>query len=851
MTFSFPTAAYLMLPLCAALVWTLRSRASRSLRSITAALLRLGACAALVAALAGPYEQRDLPADTLVAFLDVSSSITPQQGDSLLKRARSLAEKLGVPLSVVPFAKDIAPATIPVGAQDRYTSIRESWEKLNTGASNLAQIASFTAPSSLALLLSDGYETTGHIRESSFTPTLLRVFPVTAPGESSDQEITVSQLTAPLTVRAQKSVDIRTTLTNTRSQPQTGTLEITHGDRVVLSQSVTIPGGQDLSVVAQSDPALEGLRTIQATFSWRDTTGDHSSTRTIWLSGEKRDKVLLISGSPDDDRFMSQILRNQSYQLRSLTVGTPLDQGESLADFRALVLNNVAYADIPERVRTALASYVRGGGGLVTIGGNKSYGLGGYIGTSTEELLPVRLVQPHQEKKRLNVAVQLVLDKSRSMATDSRLEFAKAAAEEVVRNLADDDYIGVIGFDDVPFIALPVSPLAQVRDSAVSRISRLFPTSRTNLFPALDEARRGLARVNAGRKHVIVLTDGKLPDPGPYYFELLKQMRILGVTVSTVMVGNDADDGFLAQMAQAGGGAFYQTTDPSNLPKVFLSDVKVASGERTLKEEPDVAVRPGPDPLVSTNLSSFPTLRGFVETLQKDAAQTELVVSNLEGTYPLLASWKVGEGHVISFTSDANGRWSSNWMRWDRIQEFWSDIIESARRKIAAKEATVPFDMRSWVEGSEMVVDLSLFEDTGYKEVTASIKTPSGAIKKLAFSPISRGHYQARLPDAIAGTYRTTVSLGDATLPEVAWTLSGELFGERSFRKPNLSILSDIAERSGGKVDPSADEIRPLLRQATERSSLAHLFLITALVLLFAEFGIRALPSGAGLRPRR
>jgi hypothetical protein len=382
-----------------------------------------------------------------------------------------------------------------------------------------------------------------------------------------------------------------------------------------------------------------------------------------------------------------------------------------------------------------------------------------------------------------------------------------------------------------------------VRDSAVSRISRLFPTSRTNLFPALDEARRGLTRINAGRKHVIVLTDGKLPDPGSYYFELIKQMRLIGITVSTVMVGNDADDGFLAQMAQAGGGAFYQTTDPSNLPKVFLSDVKVASGERTLKEEPDLPVRPGPDPIVTTKLNSFPTLRGFVETLQKDKANTELVVSDLEGTYPLLASWKVGEGRVISFASDANGRWSSNWMRWDRIQEFWSDVVESARRKVVANEAHIPFDMRSWVEGSQMVVDLSLFEDSGYKEITASIKTPSGTIKKLSFSPISRGHYQARLDDAIAGTYRTTVSLGNASLPEVAWTLSGELFGERSFRKPNLAVLSDLAERSGGKVDPSPEEIKPLLRQARDRTSLAHLFLIAALVLLFAEFGVRALPN--------
>jgi uncharacterized membrane protein len=787
--------------------------------------------------------QRDLPAENLTAFIDLSSSITPQQGETLLQKARTIATSLKVPLTIVPFAKEIAQAAQPVGALDRYTSIRDSWEKLNQGATNLAHITSFPSQSSVALLLSDGYETAGEVHGASFAPSTLRLFPITALGESPNEGISISQLSAPLTVRTQKSVEIKTTITNTRSQPQIGTLEVTHGDRTIFSQKITVPAGQDLAVVTQSDPALEGLRTIQATFSWHDSSGDHTSTRTIWLSGEKRDRVLLLSGSPEDDRFMSQILTNQSYQLRALGAGKSPEPGESLSDYRAIILNNIAYNEIPDRFRSNLASYVRAGGGLITIGGNRSYGLGGYIGSPAEELLPVRLVQPHQEKKRLNIAVQLVLDKSRSMATDSRLEFAKAAAEEVVRNLKDDDYIGVIGFDDVPFIALPVSPLAQVRDTAVNRISRLFPTSRTNLFPALDEARRGLARINAGRKHAIVLTDGKLPDPGPYYFELIKQMRLLGITVSTVMVGNDADDGFLAQMAQAGGGSFYQTTDPSNLPKVFLSDVKVAGGERTIKEEPDLPVRDGPDPIVSTSLTTFPPLRGFVETLQKDSAATELVVTDTEGTYPLLASWKAGEGRVVSFTSDANGRWSSNWMRWDRVQEFWSDVVDSARRKLTNKEANIPFDMRSWVEGSQMVVDLSLFEDAGLKELTASIRTPSGTIKKISFSPVARGHYQARLDDAVAGTYRTTVSLGDATLPEVAWTLSGELFGERSFRKPNLAVLSEIAERSGGKVDPTAEEIRPLLRQTSERTPRAHIFLIAALLLLFAEFTVRALPN--------
>jgi hypothetical protein len=426
------------------------------------------------------------------------------------------------------------------------------------------------------------------------------------------------------------------------------------------------------------------------------------------------------------------------------------------------------------------------------------------------------------------------------MATDNRLEFAKASAEEVVRLLLDEDYLGVIGFDEVPFIALPLSPLRSVRSTALGRISRLFPTSRTNLFPALDEARRGLSAINAGRKHIIVLTDGKLPDPGQYYFDLVKQARFLGITLSTIMVGTEADDGFLARLAQVGGGAFYQTADPRNLPRVFLSDVKVASGERTLKEEPQLSVRNGPDPIVSTSLTSFPSVRGFVETQERANANTELIVRSEEGAYPLLASWKVGKGSSIAFTSDANGRWSSEWMRWDSVQEFWSDVVETAQAKRErSRVSNLQFDLRAWLEGGEVVVDLSVFEEIASRDLQGIVTTPQGDRVEIDLAQVRPGNYQARLANATAGTYRAEIRIGDSSLPPVAWELPGELFGEQPHRVPNTALLSEIASRTGGSIDPSPDMLRPLMKQESTRTTYSHPLLVAALLLFFLELMLR------------
>jgi uncharacterized membrane protein len=850
MSFEYPIAFLALIPFVIAMGLSLRDPKGRTPRSLLIATLRLLAITAIVGALARPYQSDLAPSQGAIALVDISSSMTDAQGQRLLSEASSLSAHIGAPLKVIPFAKTAA--TTPQSATS-YSTLRATGSNLDPIATNIesALTSARHGRSPLVFLLSDGYESTGHALAAVGTGASPRVFPLTIDGPRDSQGISISQLFAPQVVKSQQRAEVRVTLSNPEDTDSRGTLTIKHGPAQILSKQVALPKSEDATFTALSDSSLEGLHPIVATYAWNDETGSHSVSKTTWLSSEKRDKVLLLSGAPEDDRYLSQILRGQAYQLRSEIASQTTSAALGAPnDYRTIIINNVAANAIPSPFSDAIAPFVRNGGGLITIGGDKSYGLGGYIGSQFETLLPVRLVPPHLEKKRLNVAVQLVIDKSRSMAMDSRLEFAKSAAREVLNSLKDDDYIGVIGFDDVPFIALPISPVGNVnvRASAMERISRLYPTKKTNLFPALDEARRGMARINTGRKHVIVLTDGKLPDPGPYYFDLVKQMRVLGVTVSTVVVGNDADDGFLAQLAEVGGGSFYQTVNPENLPKIFLSDVKVASNEKSLKETQDIPVSVGPSGIISTQLSDFPTLRGFVETLQRESAKTELIVTAEEKAFPLLASWNVDKGKVVSFTSDANGRWSSLWMQWRSINEFWSDIVESTIAQSGGARSNVDFELRSWVEGGEVVVDLALFDDIGGASLGGEITRPSQEKAPLSFSAVSPGHYQARAPKAAPGKYIATVSIGKATLPDVAWEISDETFSERPHFKPNMPLLQQIASRSGGLVNPDKEALTKYLQMATAKRDLSRAYASLALLLFILELLVREFGRAMKLR---
>ena len=842
MSFESPVALLISIPFVLMIALTLWGSRPRTPRALTTAFMRLLVVASITTALAGPYTTDSAPSEGVVALVDLSASMTDDQGRTLLANAQRLAGAIEAPLKVIPFAKTSASSSTPLTS---YEILRSRGAGLDPSATNMesALASAHRNRTPMVFLLSDGYESEGHALSAVSPGASSRVFPLTTEGPPDTQGISISKLYAPQIIKSQQRADVRLTLSNSLSKPSTGQLTIKHGPATLLSKEVSLASAQDTTFTALTDPNVEGLNAITATYSWSDEKGAHTVSRTTWLSSEKRDRVLLLSGSAADDRHLSEILKGQAYQLRSEVASstTSADLG-SPADYRTIILNNVALAAIPSPFSGAIAPFVRNGGGLITIGGDASYGLGGYIGSSLETILPVRLVPPHVEKKRLNVAVQLVIDKSRSMAMDSRLEFAKGAAREVLNSLKDDDYIGVIGFDDVPFIALPISPVGNVRSSAVDRISRLFPTKKTNLFPALDEARRGMARINAGRKHVIVLTDGKLPDPGPYYYDLVKQMRVLGVTVSTVVVGNDSDDGFLAQLAEIGGGSFYQTADPKNLPKIFLSDVKVASNERSLRENPQVRVSTGPSGISSTTLSEFPPLRGFVETLPRESAKTELIVSEEEGSFPLLASWNVDKGRVISFTSDANGRWSAPWISWRSINEFWSEIVESTIATAGKARSNVNFDLRSWVEGGEVVVDLSIFDDIGSAPLGGTLTTPNSERIPLSFSSVSPGHYQARVPKAAPGRYVGAIAIGEAELPQVAWEVSADTFTERPHFKPNTPLLQQIASRSGGVVNPDEATLKRYLEMTTTKRELSREFASLALLLfvleiLFREFG--------------
>lgn len=819
-----------------------RNKNAKQPPTIFSQIPRLITILLLLLAALGPYYTKEEKTGSGLALIDISESIEAAAGERLLTLLNDYKE-MGLELNVIPFA--LNPGEIQKFETDfSFLKLQRDSARLQIGGSNIEAgllEALQSAPQNV-FLLSDGNETSGNALQASaqLKQAGFRIFPL-IPQEAAltkaSQQLQLTQLNAPLIVSAQKSADIRATVKNSTSSAQVGTIELMHAQKSIKKEQITIDAGKEYVLSAASDPLQEGIQEVTATFV-PENQQYGSSSQTIFLASQAREKVLLLSGSAEDSPKLEEVLTQQSYQLKSLKGNLKAVELPKLEEFSTVVLNNIPAEQIPSSYLAEMERFTNLGGGLIMVGGNKSFGLGGYIGTAIEKALPVQMLPPETIKKRVNVAVSLVLDKSRSMADASKLDFAKEAAREAVRALKDDDFASVIGFDASPFVVVEMSNVGINRDKILDRVGRLFPAGRTNLLPAIDEARRGLLRANAGRKHMIILTDGKIPDEGPFYIELVKQMRIMGITVSTVLLGGDADPGMLRTMADQGGGAFYQTVDPRSLPRIFLTDLKVSTGEQTLKESAEFLVRQGTGELVSTEIRSFPPLRGYVQTKPRENANLELVAFGMNKAEPLLASWGYGKGKALAFTSDATGRWANQWVAWPRFGTFWTNLIDWVHKSNEVDSAT-RFDVRTAVERDTLSVDISIYSQKTPSKIKAELTLPNGQKRELELSALSAGHYQSKVPAALAGRYDLLLSIDNAPLAPVAFNVSGSLFGEQKGQGFNTPLLYALANQSGGKVNPSREEVQAQSYVKIQKVSLAPIFIALALLCFFAEIILR------------
>src|SRR5262249_43682614 len=256
----------------------------------------------------------------------------------------------------------------------------------------------------------------------------------------TDPEVQVSAVRVPAQVREGEPFNVEGGID--ANHDDEGLVEVFRGPHQVLSERPAVTKGEKRFVFKQS---LEAERLAQYTVrisGFHDTLLDNNSdSGLVFAAGKPR--VLIVESDPKLARHLEWALTEENIEV---DVRPPQGMPDSLADlqnYELVILSNVPATALTQRQMEIARSYVQDlGGGLIMLGGDQSFGLGGYYKTVLEEILPVRS-DFEKEKEKPSLALLLVIDKSGSMG-GQKIELAKQASKNAIELLGSNDKVGVI-----------------------------------------------------------------------------------------------------------------------------------------------------------------------------------------------------------------------------------------------------------------------------------------------------------------------------------------------------------------------------------------------------------------------
>jgi uncharacterized membrane protein len=336
------------------------------------------------------------------------------------------------------------------------------------------------------VMVSDGADTSEATLDESLAGLKARSIPVFTVGLGQDRfskDIEISRVETPRTTLKGTSLSVDVVIRQTGYGGATVPLTVEDEGRVVSSQQVTLPAdGESATVRVTFTAADAGARLFRFRVppqTAEQVTQNNQRDALVEVS-DRREKVLYLEGEPrfemkfirravsDDDNLDVVILqRTAEDKYLRLGVGSPDElvggfpkTREELFAYRAIILGSVEAASFsPDQLRM-LADFVsKRGGGLLMLGGRRSFVEGGWAGTPVAEVLPVEFNSggPRGETPRG--------ENAKDFFTHVTVKPTRAGQNFPVVQLADDESSSVKRWDDLPAVSA-VNAITQVKAGA-------------------------------------------------------------------------------------------------------------------------------------------------------------------------------------------------------------------------------------------------------------------------------------------------------------------------------------------------------------------------------------------------
>lgn len=601
---------------------------------------------------------------------------------------------------------------------------------VDAGGSNLARAFEFAinrfdqGKNKRLVLLSDFNETSGDLMKSVSSMNTEGIeFKHYVIQSDAKGDVQLVGIQAPSTVKQGERFKMVVSLyANTATQ---GYLRLYSDDGIVAQKEIQLKSGLQ-HYVFEDVLDKQGGHTYRAEV---EVAGDTVQANNQWhhlVDVEGPLSVLLLDPN-DEGRDYATLLMGQGFSVTRLLekeVAIPLSQ---LSGYDSLVLINASIEQLHSDLLNNLDLYVKElGGGLLVIGGDASYVVGGYENTVLETMLPLNMALK-VDGESYDLAMMAVIDKSGSMESGehglSKMIMAKEAVVRVAETLSERDELGLIAFDGQPYEVFPLTKTAAL-DTIVEKVKTVTADGGTSILPALSKGLEALSQTTLKGKHLLLLSDGQGEQSG--FAEVIA--RYPEVTISTIAIGEGADVDTMRRIALLGHGRFYQVTDYKKIPEIFTKETRLAMDEY-IKEGSFVPQKVSGHPIIE-GMNAYPLLSGYIGASIKPQAEWILSVEET----PLLATWQYGLGRTMAWTSDV-GSWASRYYESDQGVQLMTDMVAD----VARNDDGSGFQMSVSVNNNTLDI-------TGLSEAIQDLKidvlAPTGDVSTVAVSQFSDGYFE-------------------------------------------------------------------------------------------------------------
>jgi uncharacterized membrane protein len=822
----------LVVPVLAILVWLRlppplnRGRARLSLG------LRLAILLCLVLAISGLQWERVPQWQTLLVLADRSASLggsseAERQAVLELIDKRSGEDRLGVISfgreAVVEVPPDRAPAFTDFATHPNpnYTSIES--------ALRLAGSLILGDTKRHVVVVSDGRQNLGDavtqarlLRSQGVRVDTLPVPVGTGP------EVRVEAVRAPAAVPRGSRAQTRVVLDSNVETP--AQLRVYLDRALVYDAPVAVTVGET-EVSVTLPPAEPGFHSIRAVLDpVRDTFAENNVGEALMqVLGTQR--VLVVEGHAGAAVNVIAALRAASLEATVIAPDQVPRAVADLAGYQAVALIDVPASALgPERMQAIQAGVRDLGMGLSAFGGPDTFGPGGFAATPLEAALPIDM-QISEQLQKPPIAVVLVLESMESPQSDAVM---KGAVRAVVDQLSARDYVGVTNAN-TPGMAIPLQRVTDKKkiQDAIEGLTFGDPPSYA---PWLNAAADALAGQSGTSKHMIVLGDGDTQDE---YTALVTRIAARGITVSAIGIPDNFSQSpqVIAQMrsiATAGKGRFYSSNSASDVPQLLLKETQTGLKPWIVEQRfrPTLVAPSGV--LAGLDLASFPAIDGYVASTAKAAAE---VVLRSPQRDPILAQWQYGLGRAVAWTSDTQGRWTGDALRWPDSGRLLANLV-AWTLPLAGDPA---LQVEASLAGDQGHVIAQLADAPPDSSVVASIVSPDLRAVEIPLLTTGPGRFEGNFPAEQVGSYllRVNASSGGKVQHAATTGIAVAYSPEYRYLGTDLRFLEQLAHAGGGTVlaNPAAAYKVAL---PPVRVHLPLFFWLLALAVLLLPFDVAA-----------